>query len=634
MSSDGEQVSGIFADTYSSAPGRNLVINTDFLRVRDNGHIAVGTLGDGDGGNFFLTAKTIELSGVSADFPNIATGLFVDTLSAGTGGNLIIETRQLSITDGASIIAGTQEDSTGQGGNVNIRATESIEVAGEAFEISSNLTADTFSSGDGGDVVLETAQLTVKAGGQISVTTFGSGDAGNLTVQADAIDITGLSPSSAFSGLFASTESSGRGGDLIIDANDIRVTDGGIISVATFGSGHGGNIEIQANMMEISGAAIDFSGTLNGVTSFVAPAFLNFNEAEVPPATGNGGDIAITANQLLLSDGGQIDASTFGRGSAGNITLNINELTLTGISEVLDGGTQIPSRILSSSETGSAAGSIGITSDRLTLQNGAEINVSSLSSGDAGNLTLNTGTLQLDNGGRLLAEVNGGEQGNIRLFPNDLLVLRRNSSITTTASGRSTGGNIEIQSPFIVGIAGENSDIVANAVQGNGGNISIATQGVFGLAFRDRLTPDNDITASSEFGLDGTVEINSPEADPSSQVLELPDTLVDISQLVRPGCSLDEDQFVLAGRGGLPSSPMESMGGDRPWFDLRNPSVVVNNASDHFVSNPVERPLVVEPIQEAVGMAIAPNGTLHLIASDAQNTNIPHASCTSQPNIL
>ena len=56
----------------------------------------------------------------------------------------------------------------------------------------------------------------------------------------------------------------------------------------------------------------------------------------------------------------------------------------------------------------------------------------------------------------------------------------------------------------------------------------------------DRLTSDNDITASSAFGLDGTVEINTPDVDPSSQVLELPNVLVDASQLVRPGCSLDE----------------------------------------------------------------------------------------------
>ncbi|MEM9218098.1 MAG: S-layer family protein [Cyanobacteria bacterium P01_F01_bin.150] len=634
VSSDGARVSGIFADAYSSAQGRNLVINTDFLSVRDHGHIAAGTFGEGDGGDFFLTANTIELSGGAADFPEVATGLFVDTLSTGTAGNLIIETQTLSVMDGASILAGTGEDSTGNGGSVVIRASESINVSGMSLNFASAINSDSFSSGQGGDVLLETGLLSVSGGGQISATAFGTGDAGNLTVQADTIDITGLSPALVFSGLFAITLSSGQGGDLGVEADHISVTDGGIISAATFGSGNGGNIEIQADTMDISGAAIDFSNTLNGVTTFVAPESTNFDGTVAPPATGTGGNITITANQLSLSKGGQIDASTFGEGNAGNIQLNVEDLNLTGLSEILDDGTQIPSRILSSSETDFAAGSINITSDRLTVQDGAEINVSSLGLGDAGNLILNTGTLQLEDGGRLLAEVNGGVQGNIRLSANDLLLLRRNSSITATASGHSTGGNMTIRSPFIVAVAEENSDIVANAVQGDGGNISITTQGLFGLTFRDRLTAQSDITVSSQFGLAGIVEINNPEADPNSEVLELSNTLVDVSQLVRSGCSQNTSQFVITGRGGLTPSPLALLDGDRPWLDMRDLSAFLSNPSGNLASTaPIEQPAKIEPLQEATGIAIAPDGTFQLIAAHSHSPMPTHPTCTSAPNI-
>ena len=37
-----------------------------------------------------------------------------------------------------------------------------------------------------------------------------------------------------------------------------------------------------------------------------------------------------------------------------------------------------------------------------------------------------------------------------------------------------------------------------------GGNINITTQGIFGLEFREELTPESDITASSKFGVNGT----------------------------------------------------------------------------------------------------------------------------------
>jgi len=65
----------------------------------------------------------------------------------------------------------------------------------------------------------------------------------------------------------------------------------------------------------------------------------------------------------------------------------------------------------------------------------------------------------------------------------------------------------------------ENSDITANAFQGNGGNINISTNTIFGLKFRSQLTPLSDITASSQFGLSGQVTINRLDIDPSKGLL-------------------------------------------------------------------------------------------------------------------
>ena len=50
---------------------------------------------------------------------------------------------------------------------------------------------------------------------------------------------------------------------------------------------------------------------------------------------------------------------------------------------------------------------------------------------------------------------------------------------------------------------------IANANQGNGGNIDITTQNIFGLVFREKKTPKSDITASSKFGLNGEVTVES-----------------------------------------------------------------------------------------------------------------------------
>lgn len=62
---------------------------------------------------------------------------------------------------------------------------------------------------------------------------------------------------------------------------------------------------------------------------------------------------------------------------------------------------------------------------------------------------------------------------------------------------------------------GENSNIFANAFTGNGGNVNITTNGIYGLEFRPQLTSLSDIAASSQFGVQGNVTVNTPEIDPS-----------------------------------------------------------------------------------------------------------------------
>jgi large exoprotein involved in heme utilization and adhesion len=44
---------------------------------------------------------------------------------------------------------------------------------------------------------------------------------------------------------------------------------------------------------------------------------------------------------------------------------------------------------------------------------------------------------------------------------------------------------------FIIGL--KNSDIIANAFQGQGSSIQITTQGIFGLKYRLQIKPDSDI---------------------------------------------------------------------------------------------------------------------------------------------
>jgi large exoprotein involved in heme utilization and adhesion len=184
----------------------------------------------------------------------------------------------------------------------------------------------------------------------------------------------------------------------------------------------------------------------------------------------------------------------------------------------------------------------------------------------------------LSDRGSITASAKSGEGGNINLQVQDTVLMRRGSQVSFEAGGIGNGGNITINAPFIIGL--ENSDIIANAVEGRGGNIEITTQGIFGLAYRPQLTSNSDITASSEFGVNGTVDINNFGVDPSSGLVELPENVTDPSQQIATGCSANQGStFVATGRGGIVWFCIVKY--SQTWFSI------IDNC--HFFTKPCRR---------------------------------------------
>jgi large exoprotein involved in heme utilization and adhesion len=290
--------------------------------------------------------------------------------------------------------------------------------------------------------------------------------------------------------------------------------------------------------------------------------------------------LTINTPKLLVRDGGAVIASTLGAGTVGTFQINASDEIIVSGKGAISG---LPSRIgaraellppafqqafkLSAFPTGDS-GKLIINTSRLQITDGGIVGVDHQGIGNAGNLYINANRISLDRTGSIIATTKSGEGGSINLQANTL-VMRHGSNVTATAGGTGNGGNILINSPIMLGL--ENSDIIANAVQGNGGNINITTQGIFGLEYRPQLTSENDITASSQFGINGTVDINNFGVDPSSGLVELPVNLVDSSQQIASGCSANQgSSFVATGRGGIPQNPTQEIGSDRTWSDIRD----------------------------------------------------------------
>jgi large exoprotein involved in heme utilization and adhesion len=269
----------------------------------------------------------------------------------------------------------------------------------------------------------------------------------------------------------------------------------------------------------------------------------------------------------------------------------------------------------------------------------ARIAVDSQGSGSGGNININAANVQLNNQARITAETVANNGGNISLRQVDRLRLGSNSLISTTAGtdrAGGNGGNIDIDAAFIVASPNDNNNITANAFSGSGGNVDITSEGLFSIAAQAQDNPlTNDITASSQQGVQGTVEITTPDTDdPSRALTELPVEVVDASNQTTQTCSGatgdSSSGFIVTGRGGLPASPTAPLVGDdslAEWSTLDEPEGAMVPASRDAEELPARatRPWRRrEAIVEAQGWVVGKDGTTQLIAAGSTNaTQLP-----------
>ena len=631
-------LSAVFADAAGAGSGGTVRFRGDRLRVADGGQVTARAFASGRGSDIHIDATDITLSesrtsGSSPFAANISrdrfpSGLFalVEADASGDGGNIDIQTRAIALVAGGQIEVNTL--GAGRGGNLTIRASESVDIVGAS---ANGLTRSSVSgvvepgaTGDGGRVAIETGDLRVLDTAFISVTTFGAGDAGDLMVRADTIELQGASATNEliFGGLFAEVrgpdrisvlgldgEAEGNGGDLTLEAGQVRILDGAHISVLTDSTGDGGNLNITADRLEIAGV-VEVPGA-----AAENPPFTRATVSAGTEETGMGGTVAIATRELFVRDGGRVSVSTEGTGNAGNLTLQATEaIEVSGTR--FASGISLPASISASSPATGNAGTLRLETGELRVRDGAEISVSSQEAGLTGDLEVSAETIRLQDGGRLSAESVEGSSGNIRL-ETDLLLLLDSSLVTTNASRTATGGNITIDADAIAARA--NGDITANAEEGFGGRVTVRATGIFGTAFRERPTPQSDITATSELGpsFGGVVEINQPEVDPGNALVDLSTTFFNaLGELDRDPCkNLHDNQFIVIGRGGLPPTPLDAQSIE---YDIDAWIAVPETIGAAFPQGSPPAPVATKPIPrtivEATSWHVDRDGNVELFA--------------------
>jgi large exoprotein involved in heme utilization and adhesion len=370
--------------------------------------------------------------------------------------------------------------------------------------------------GNAGRVAIHAGDFAIAGGGFVSagVCNCASGNGGTVVVNVDGtLSIDGNSrPTPGLTsadigpgpflptgiGVASSHGSVGNAGSITVNARALNIFANGVIlsSTVSGSEGNGGDVFINAGRL-----------TVDGSVANAGPDFFPTGISAETCCTGHAGRVAVNAGSLSILNGGVISGRTAGSGNGGDVRVNADVINLSGT------GPQITAL-----STGSGnAGALEVAASRLSLFDGASISTAA-------------------------ASANGG---NIALSVGDRLYLRQ-SAITTSVGGAfGNGGNITIDPQLVVL---DRSQIIAQAVQGHGGDILIAAGEFIPSA-------TSLVSASSQLGISGTVEITGPRTDLNGSLVVLSSELRGNPLVARDNCDAGNrlrSSLVEAGRGGLP----------------------------------------------------------------------------------
>jgi len=571
------------------APGK-IEINADTVTLERGSSIGALNEFAGAGTPVIVNSRTVSLSG---DPNSTFTGIFSNSnfhplygqrgvpflrdYTLGDSGPITINAiDKLTVVGNA---AGITSDSFGLGASSKI----TLNVGDALFAGQGALSAQSLLAGTSGSITVNASgQVNIQDGFRVTAATFGSGDAGAISITANGgVNLTGTnsriqgttfqapdSQYNAFAQRFANffgvpVASFGYAslrarlgvapapGDLmqvLARLNAMRDSAGNpLVPVSDFTPGTGGTVSITAPALSASaGALIESSTAWDGnagqINANVGSLFVNdgasisstsgrVNIATGQPAVGSGnaGDVNLTATDAISISGGAVSTTTFGNGNGGNVSLTAGNTV-----SIQNGGS------VSADSGGTLAGQ------------------QFSGSGLAGDITITAGDQIAMTSGSVSTRAVTADGGNITLNAPNLIQLTDSQVTTSVESGVGGGGNIRIDPQALIL---NNSNILANAFGGPGGNINIIAD-VFLVNSNGQFPTSlaGIVDASSALSTPGTVNIEATFTNVEGTVTLLPETPLKATELLRAACAArfaggKTSSLVVGGRDGLPPQP-------------------------------------------------------------------------------
>lgn len=494
---------------------------------------------------------TVVIRGGAITVDNSKLHSFVTTgngISAPLG--IDLQADSVMVKNGSEIFTGSFADANSGGLSISAQVAT---IENSAIE------SQTRGQGVGGPIVVDVGNLTMMHGATIVSSTNTPSPAADITIQADDHFLLSGDLEIADRSLVrnASLASTGASGKIEIEAGSLTIEGSAQILGESRQAPQGGNIFVTVhNDLSIAGKGV-FENSSSGIQIFSAatgnslPGDITVSAGSISITndglirsgniqTGQGGNVSVTAtNSMVLASGGGI-SSIASKNDVGVLTISAGNLTVNG------------GFIRASTEDVAKGGDINVSAGSAQLNNAAEISAKSTGTGDAGNITIDAGSSFVATNSKVTTEASQADGGNITIMATDLIHLTNtevSSSVGSPTITTTEGGNIIIDPTFIIL---QNSQIIAQAFAGIGGNITITAGALF-------IDPASVISASSQLGVNGTVNIQAPINELSGTLSPLSSAFQQSAALVAARCAAQLggrlSTFVLAGRDGIPAEP-------------------------------------------------------------------------------
>ncbi|PHJ61276.1 hypothetical protein VF14_09635 [Nostoc linckia z18] len=545
---------------YAAGTGGNIIIDTQNLNIFDISSIGTNAEGIGKGGDIIINTQnlnmSLNMSGVTR-LPVIVT----NTSSTGDGGDILINTENLNMN--LAFIGTATYGGQGNAGNVSIQATNSVNLNNSTLSTSSIGLGNSTTQGAGGNMMISAKTLNLENVSAIATTSFlGQGNPGDTTLKiSDSINLSN-------SGIFANSFSAASGGNINIETENLNILDGSQLTNSSFDFISNNSLDVLTktnnfldpaieqtlltailllrndinlqntqNLGQSNSGNINIRATKSVVMSSISPTDKNRQNIISTETLGAGkaGTFTLETGEFIARDGSVISTKTTSSGDGGNLIIKADAVELTDNAQ-----------IVALSEGTGKAGNINLNAARNLIATNSNISTSSIQS-SGGNININAENIRLFGNSDIRTNVftGAGGGGDITLSANSIIALDDSDILSFASDGQ--GGDIRFNTRAFLSSP-----------------LYRPTAFTTDTATINTLNDNQQVDVNASGAVSGTITGVPDISFLQNSLTELPENAIDTNALLANSCIVRRNNqqggsFFVTGSGGLPERP-----GDAP----------------------------------------------------------------------